>query len=105
MGFFGNLIGNAIKSNAGGLASKLAGMGAEKLGLGTGATQAIKDIAGGLGNRAGGALGDAAINKIAFRKGGVIIMRKMRRARAKSAKGSIAAKRKMAAVRRFKKRR
>lgn len=47
MGFLGDLIGGAIKKNAGSLARKAAGFGARKLGLGTGATQALENIAGG----------------------------------------------------------
>lgn len=104
MGFLGDLIGGAIKKNAGALARKAAGYGASRLGLGTGATKALENIAGGLGDRAGNFVGDKAAGAIKFRKGG-IVLRKMRRARGKSVKGSIAAKRKMAAVRRFKKRR
>jgi hypothetical protein len=105
MGFFGDLIGGAIKKNAGALARKAAGYGAQRLGLGTGATKALENIAGGLGDRAGGFVGDKASGAIKFRKGGVVLMKRMRRARGKSVKGSIAAKRKMAAVRRYKKRR
>jgi hypothetical protein len=105
MGFLGDLIGGAIKKNAGALARKAAGYGASRLGLGTGATKALENIAGGLGDRAGNFVGDKAAGAIKFRKGGVVLMKRMRRARGKSVKGSIAAKRKMAAVRRFKKRR
>lgn len=105
MGFLGDFLGNQIKQRAGGLARMGAGALARKLNLGTGATKAIENIAGGLGDRAGNFVGDKAASIVPFRKGGVVLMKRMRRARGKSMKGSIAAKRKMAAVRRYKKRR
>jgi len=105
MGFLGDFIGNQIKQRAGGLARAGAGYLAKKAGLGTGATKAIENIAGGLGDRAGNFVGDKAAAIVPFRRGGVVLMKRMRRARGKSVKGSIAAKRKMAAVRRYKKRR
>lgn len=105
MGFFGDLVGNAIRQNAGKVARIGAGYLAKKAGLGTGSQKALENIAGGLGDRAGSFVGDKAAEKIAFRRGGIVLMKKMRRARGKAVKGSIAAKRKMAAVRRYKKRR
>jgi hypothetical protein len=105
MGFFGDLVGNAIRNNAGKVARMGAGYLAKKAGLGTGSVKALENIAGGLGDRGGALLGDKAAGAIKFRKGGIVLMKKMRRARGKAMKGSIAAKRKMAAVRRYKKRR
>lgn len=98
----GDFIGGQVEQRGGGLGRMAGEKLAGKLGLGTGATKAIGNIAEGLGKRAGSFLGGKIRSLLPFRRGGVV-RRRMRKA-AFQVKGSAAAKRKMAAVRRMKRR-
>lgn len=93
----GDFIGGQVEQRGGGLGRMAGEKLAGKLGLGTGATKAIGNIAEGLGKRAGSFLGGKLRGLIPFRRGGVI--------RGRVRKGSAAAKRKMAKIRAMKRRR
>jgi hypothetical protein len=98
MGKVGDFVGGQVEDRSGSLGRMAGEKLASRLGLGTGASKAIGNIAEGLGKRAGSFLGGKVRSLFKFKKGGVVMRMKPR-------KGSIAAKRKMAAVRRYKKRR
>jgi len=98
----GDFVGGQVENRAGGVGRMAAEKLAGKLGLGTGATKALGNIGEGLAKKAGGILGGKIRSWLPFKRGGVI-RRKAKRA-AHQIKGSIAAKKRMAMVRRHKRR-